>query len=490
LHPASAPVFDASIAPFQKGFPLKLHTKSLLACMASLVGGVAMARAPAAALVATPLAEQALRNILVERVETQKWATGIVVASSAPDGRHIVSYGTIAADDKRWVNADTVFEIASLTKIFTALLLADMAHKGEVTPAAAVSTCLPAQVKLPQHDDKQITFIDLATHTSGLPLRPTNLASQSALDKYAGYTVEQLYQGLAAYSLTRDAGSQFEYSNWGYALLANALAHCARQSYEDVIAARITQPLGMNDTRLEPSASMRTRLAAGHDEHLQRVPNEGRGALDGAGGLFSTANDLLKFLEVFVGRSKSTLTEAIPMMLETRRPTDDPTTRMALGWRVSGKEGKQVVWSNGRADGYRTFMGYNPQTHVAVVALANAATNVGVDDIGRHVLDPRMQVIRAHRQIVVDPAVLDRYVGDYKFEDGNVLAITRSGDHLVSQMTDQGPIELFAESEREFFPRDVEAQIVFATSHRGPAKSLILTQDGESWPATRIVPTP
>ena len=138
--------------------------------------------------------------------------------------------------------------------------------------------------KGPAHGGKQITFVDLATHTSGLPLRPTNLASQTALNKYAGYTVEQLYQGLATFELPRDPGTEFEYSNWGFGLLANALAHCAGKSYEALLAERVTGPLGMRDTTFAPTGAARSRLAAAYDAKLQPVPNEGLGALDGAGG--------------------------------------------------------------------------------------------------------------------------------------------------------------------------------------------------------------
>ena len=122
-----------------------------------------------------------------------------------------MSYGTLSVEDRRKVDGTTAFEIASLTKVFTALVLADMVNRERVKLDAPVSTCLPDGTRVPQHGGKQITFLDLATHTSGLPLRPTNLASQTALNKYAGYTVAQLYQGLATFELPRDPGSAFEY---------------------------------------------------------------------------------------------------------------------------------------------------------------------------------------------------------------------------------------------------------------------------------------
>ena len=435
---------------------------------------------------AAPIDEQALRKILVERVDTLKWATGVVVGISSPEGQRVVSYGTLGLKDKRHVDGGTVFEIASLTKVFTALLLADMAQKGGLNMNAPVSTCLPGTVKIPERSGRQITFVDLATHSSGLPLRPMNLASQEALNKYAGYTVEQLYQGLSTFTLTRDAGSAFEYSNWGFGLLANALAHCAGHSYENVLRDHITGPLAMNDTALEPSPGMRARLASGYDAKLNAVSNEDLGALGGAGGLYSTVNDLLRFVDLFLGRGPQSLAAASSVMLETRRPGDDPQTQMALGWRVSSADGKQTIWSSGRADGYRSFMGYDPQSRIGVVALINAATNGGVDDVGRHVLNPLVTVARSHRWITVSAKVLDRYVGRYKFEDGNYLTVTRQANQLIVQMTGQGPLEVFPTTQREFFPRDIEAQFVFADAGKAAAGSLVLNQDGQGWRADRV----
>ena len=452
--------------------------------------GLVLLIAAATNVVATPVDEQALHALLVERVDARKWGTAIVVGISSPQGRRIVSYGTLSVQDRHKVDGRTVFEIASLTKVFTALVLADMAQRGEVKMEAPVSTCVPDATKLPEHGGKQITFVDLATHSSGLPLRPTNLASQTALNKYAGYTVEQLWQALATFQLPRDPGTQFEYSNWGFGLLGHALAHCAgaEQSYAELLAQRVTGPLGMRDTMFVPSSSLRSRLAAAYDGKLRPVPNESTGALDAAGGLYSTVDDLLKFIELFLGRGPQPLVAAAAMMLEPRRPGDYPGVRMGLGWRVEDDVDNPVPisWSSGRADGYRSFMALNLKGRMAVVALTNAATNAGVDDIGRRVLDPNAAVSRPHRWITVPAAVLDRYVGRYKFEGGNYLTVVRDGEQLFVQMTGQGPLPVLATAPREFFPEDIEAQFVFEESGDQPAPSVVLTQSGTSWKAQRV----
>jgi serine-type D-Ala-D-Ala carboxypeptidase/endopeptidase len=455
-------------------------SRRLLSAVVLLVG-------VATAVLAAPVDENELHTFLVERVDGRKWGTAVAVGISSPQGRQTVSYGTLSVQDRRKVGGDTVFEIASLTKVFTALVLADMVARKQLRLDASVGTCLPVGVKLPEHGGRQITFLDLATHTSGLPLRPINLASQTALNKYAGYTVEQLYQGLASFKLSRDPGSAFEYSNWGFALLGHALAHCAGKSYAELLAERVTGPLGMRDTMYVPGSSVRTRLAAAYDSELQPVPNQELGALYASGGLYSTVDDMLKFIDLFLGRGPQPLVAAAATMLEPRRPGDDELTRMALGWRVEDDGGVQTMWSSGRADGYRSFMAISPQARQAVVAFTNAATLVGVDDIGRHVLDPRVTVARAHRWISVAPDLLDRYVGRYKFKDGGYLTVERQGSGLILQLSGQEKFLALAITDREFFPRDGnEARFVFSAPDSGPAQSLVLSQDGRSYQADRI----
>jgi serine-type D-Ala-D-Ala carboxypeptidase/endopeptidase len=131
-------------------------------------------------------------------------------------------------------------------------------------------------------------------------------------------------------------------------------------------------------------------------------------------------------------------------------------------------------------------MAFNLQQRLAVVGLTNGATIAGVDDIGRHVLDPRVSVARLHPSIAVPTAVLDRYVGRYKFEGGRYLTVVRDGDRLVVQLGEQGPLTVLATAPREFFPEDAEAQFVFEESGSKPAPSVVLTQDGRSWKAQRV----
>jgi CubicO group peptidase (beta-lactamase class C family) len=170
-----------------------------------------------------------IRKILVDRIDAYRQSVGIVVGVIEPKGRRIVAYCSLDQGDPRTLNGDTVFEIGSVTKVVTSLLLSDMVQRGQVGLTDPVSKYLPAGVKTPQRNGRQITLLDLSTHTSGLPRMPTNFNPDKP---YADYTVAQLYEFLSSYQLPRDIGAQYEYSNVGAGLLANALAFRPGMDYD------------------------------------------------------------------------------------------------------------------------------------------------------------------------------------------------------------------------------------------------------------------
>lgn len=327
-----------------------------------------------------------IRKILVERIDKQKQSVGIVVGIIEPGGRRIVSYGRLARNDNRPPNGDTVFQIGSVTKIFTALLLADMVQHGEVTLADPVEKYLPAGVTMPTRGGRKITLQDLATHTSGLPRDPVNPDSKDPDNPYAGYSIERLYQFLSTYRLTRDIGAQYEYSNLGGGLLGHVLARRARMDYATLVESRICEPLGMNDTQTILSPGMKSRSATGHDEQLNLVPPLDLPIIPGASALRSTANDLLTFLAANLGYTKSPLAPAMTAMLDVRQPTGNPGLEIALGWHISTVDGREIVWHNGGLGGCGSFVGYDLKRRVGIVVLSNSEVPAVADNIGLHLL--------------------------------------------------------------------------------------------------------
>ncbi len=430
-----------------------------------------------------------IRDLLVERIDKQHQSVGIVVGVVDSTGRRVISYGNLNADDKRTLNGDTLFEIGSVTKVFTSLLLADMVQRGDVALTDPVSKYLPAAVKVPERNGRQITLQDLATHTSGLPRLPSNLSPKDPANPYADYTVDQLYQFLSGYQLTRDIGSQYEYSNLGGGLLGHALARRAGMDYEKLVRTRVCEPLGMKSTAITLTDDMKSRFAIGHDATMQPVAYWDLPTLAGAGGLRSTANDMLTFVAANLGYVKSPLAPAMAAMLAVRRPTGVPDLEIALGWHILTRDGHEIVWHNGGTGGFRSFIAFEKKTSAGVVVLSNASTRAGVDDLGQHLLNanvPLYQPPKEHKQITVDPKLFDGYVGQYQLAPNFILTITRDGSQLFVQATGQPKFELFPESDRDYFLKVVDAQITFETDAQGKATAVILHQNGMNQTAKRV----
>jgi D-alanyl-D-alanine-carboxypeptidase/D-alanyl-D-alanine-endopeptidase len=214
-----------------------------------------------------------IRKILAERIDKEKRGVGIVVGVIELAGRRIVAHGTFAKDDDRSVDGDTIFEIGSITKVFTALLLADMVERGEAAFDDSLSKDLPEGTKAPERGGQSITLEHLANHTSGLPRLPANMKLDDMSDPYANYTSEHLFEFLSQHELRRDIGAKYEYSNLGAGLLGELLSRRAGISYEALVKQRISTPLGMGRTAITLSPEMKAQLATGHGNDLEPVAN-------------------------------------------------------------------------------------------------------------------------------------------------------------------------------------------------------------------------
>jgi D-alanyl-D-alanine-carboxypeptidase/D-alanyl-D-alanine-endopeptidase len=342
--------------------------------------------------------EARIREILVKRIDGLRRSVGIVVGIVDSHGRRVIAYGHLNQGDARPLGGETLFQIGSITKVFTSLLLADMAQRDEVALDDPVAKYLPSGVKAPERGGKQITLVDLATHTSGLPRLAANLRFRSAANPYADYTEADLYEFLSGYVLKRDVGAKYEYSNVGGGLLGLALSRRAGTDYGEFVRERICDPLGMKSTTSQLDADLQWRRAVGHNAALQPVASWDFGlAMAGAGELWSDANDMVTFVAANLGYVKSPLAPAMSAMLKVRRPTGTKGLEVALAWHVTRKNGKEIVWHNGGTGGYRSFIGFDRENGVGVVALSNTFTWEGVDDIGRHLLDPTFPLIENPR---------------------------------------------------------------------------------------------
>lgn len=399
--------------------------------------------------------------------------------------------------------ADTLFEIGSITKPFTGLLLADMVEQGEVQLDEPVAKLLPETVKVPSREGREITLVDLATHTSALPRMPKNFAPANSADPYADYTAEKLFEFVSSYELRRTPGKESVYSNLGMGLLGEALALRAKSSYETLLRERIWQPLEMNETRVKLDDSARDKMAAGHDADGVPLANWEFQALAGAGGIRSSARDMVKFLRANLylpagantpgapaelPKIPDTLRRALALSQTPRHAMKSPPGEIALAWMVP--PGGKAIWHNGQTGGFHSFAAFDRSRGTGVVVLSNSAVRA-VDDLGERLLqllageEPEPPQVRQIAQ--VDPAVLKQYVGEYALDTGvggtSPFTVTFDHNRLWAQLPLQPKAGIYPESESVFFYKMVDAQVTFYKDSTGKVERLVLHQAGRDMEA-------
>jgi D-alanyl-D-alanine-carboxypeptidase/D-alanyl-D-alanine-endopeptidase len=344
----------------------------------------------AASLTPTPTSQNECAGLIPESSKTSIRSmvdhgvnVGIVVGIVTPCGRETYSYGKTMLSGDQSVDEDTVFEIGSIGKVFTALLLADMVERGEVSFDDPIERYLPISVTAPTFNGRSITLIDLATHTSGLASIPDNLSPADELNPYADYTVEQMYTALSLTTLKYDIGSIYEYSNFGMGLLGHILSLRSGMDYEELVIARITDELGMPDTRITLTPRMQDHLATGYREG-EPFPLWDLPTLAGAGALRSTARDLLTFLAANMGLKESRLYPAMQVTHEPRYPVNE-SLQVGLGWHIQTAGDMQIIWHHGATGGYWGFAGFVKDKQTGVVVLTNTFRDI--DDIGLRLLE-------------------------------------------------------------------------------------------------------
>jgi serine-type D-Ala-D-Ala carboxypeptidase/endopeptidase len=310
--------------------------------------------------------------ILKNMGNKSKGGVSIVLGVITPNGTSLSGYGNISKANTTKVNGNTIFDIASITKTFTTSLLADAVKSGLVNLDDPIEKYLPAGVRVPTYNGRKITLENLATHTSGLPDFPVNWIRNRT------YTTQQVYNFLSNTSLQSEPGVRYNYSDFGAGLLGYVLSIKAGIPYEELLKERILDVLGMNSTGIAMnstatvlSGALKSRLAKGHiggnEVNLEFIPE----AIQPAGALYSSANDLLKYLAANMGLIHTKINDILQdthliRHEEITTVTNWSSTKslevvyVGLGWHIITNLGTEVINHAGGIDGYTSFIAFNP----------------------------------------------------------------------------------------------------------------------------------
>ena len=310
----------------------------------------------------------------------------IVVGVISPNGTQVSAYGNISKSNPTPVDGNTIFDVGSVTKTFVATVLADLVNQGVVKLSDPLEMYLPSNVTVPSYNGYKITLGDLATHTSGLPYWPAGWI----WNKY--YTTQQVYEFLSNSTFEDEPGTVAKYSNIGMGMVGQAISLKMGVPLIQLIEDRILNVLGMNSTGFAMNKTgilipqdIKSRFAAGHmvgnESKLVFLPQE----VQAAGAMYSTANDLLKYVSANLGLIDTKINSAMEEthsirypFYELQVPFPDPSGNEStpyayegLSWFSTTNLGTQVVWHNGGIDGYSSFVGFNPDKQIGLVILCS-----------------------------------------------------------------------------------------------------------------------
>ena len=397
------------------------------------------------------------------------------------DGKTIRDKGYGSADLEWNIpnTPDTKFRLGSITKQFTAASILLLEERGKLKVTDPVRQYLP---ELPASWDK-ITIFNLLTHSAGV-FNFTSLPDSNE-SKRRHMTPQQIVDMVRDKPLDFAPGEKYSYSNTGYVVLGMVIEKVSGQSYSQFLQANIFTPLGMKDTGYDDAATILPRRAHGYerarDGALTNAAFIDMSTPFAAGALYSTTHDLLLWEKALFG-GKLLSADSFARMTT---PFKDG---YGFGLGIFNVGGHRQVGHNGGIDGFTTDMENYPDDRLTVIVLSNIATRAS-DEIARKLADlafgKPVILISERKEVPADGKILARYVGHYQIAPNFALDITREGDKLYLQATNQSKVPLFAESQKDFFLKVVDAQVSFATDGNGPAPKLVMHQNGRDLTGTR-----
>ena len=325
-----------------------------------------------------------VREMLRHRVEVSRYAPGMIVAMADAAGLRVVAYGKVLQGSDERVTGDSIYEVGSVTKVFTSLLLAQMVEAGEVRLDDPVGKYLPPPVR--SHRAREVTLLHLSRHTAGFPMFPDNVRPVDPLNPLDVYSNQALFEFVDRYRTGNVPGLFHRYSNVGPALLGELLARRAKVDYETALRRRILEPLGMRHTGLALTPELRAAHALGHTMEGRPLPLGDVRGMAAAGSLRTTGNDIARFLQANLGFVESGLSAAMRATHETGADRQMPDLAMGLGWFHTMVLGTRLVVHGGATDGFNAYVGLDLAGRRGVAVFANSEHEV--QNIAVHLLVP------------------------------------------------------------------------------------------------------
>ncbi len=389
--------------------------------------------------------------------------------------------GTPAPNDK------TLYEIGSISKVFTSLLLADAVVSGRLKLDDPIIIIFKELGERNSELGNNVTFAQLSHHMSGLPVMPTNIKPADSTNPFAGYNREMLSEYLLTAKLARKPGAGYEYSNLGVGLLGDLLSRQAGMSYESLLKQKLMNPLKMSDTGIALSPEQVKRFAPPHNGALLPDKTWDFDSLAGCGAIRSNIDDMLLFANASLNPPEGRLGKTIELAWKQHKPPTGPHHAMGLGWMIA-RDGS-TRWHNGQTGGYQCMILVNRKLKSATVVLCNTAgsgASALAEQIFQAIVGVNVQPKTFEKEIKVDPKVVKRLEGKYQLVPNVIITVKVKEGRMMAQITGQQFLVLIPKSETEWKYQAVDAILEFELPKTGKSPKVTLHQGGRVMPSPRL----
>ena len=424
---------------------------------------------------------------LVEPYLTHNRVNAVSVGVISNDDVWKRHYGAMSGKGTPAPNDKTIYEIGSISKVFTSLLLADAVHSGRLKLDDPISIVMEELSERNPTLGNNVTFEHLAHHVSGLPVMPTNIKPADSTNPFAGYSRQMLTDYLLTAKPVRKPGEGYEYSNLDAGVLGDLLSRQAGVSYEALLKQKLTGPLKMSDTTITLSSEQATRLAPPHNAALLPDKSWDFDSLAGCGAIRSSIDDMLLFARASLNPPDGQLGKTIELAWKQHKPPMGDNLAMGLGWMIA--RDRTTRWHNGQTGGYQSMNLVNRALNSATVLLCNTAGS-GVDELAEQIFQTivgmNVRPRAFEKEIKVDPEVAKRLEGKYQLAPGVVLTVQVKDGRMMAQITGQQFLAVIPKSETEWKYQAVDATLKFELPKTGKSPKVTLHQAGRVMPSARL----
>ena len=408
------------------------------------------------------------------------WMTALSIGLIHPNGVEFYNYGSHSKETQRLPSEHSIYEIGSISKVFTGLLVADLVSQKKIKLDAPLTEWTLKDWPIPSKDGVEISASHLVSHSSGLPRLPYGFAPTDFQNPYVDFTVDDLRAALTDIPMPMKPGENVVYSNLGSGLLGYGLTQYSGLSYDEMIQQTICSPLGLDSTFVDVPTSQKSRTVQGYDMAGEPISDWDMPVLVGMGEINSTVFDLVQFAKAQLYPPKSALGQAIRMSHKSLIARDDDV--VAMGWHIGIRDNPNLIWHSGGTGGARSFIAFHPENKIGVVVLSTNTSPFVTGTVRSllNILRGEPANLKLPQVVSLTEQQLRSFEGEYEISEAITLSFSPKDGLLLGELPKMPPILVYPTSPNIFESIHVPLKFEFQRNEQGDVFQLLMHEGNKT----------